>query len=286
MSATISRSCFQPNQKVISLLRQKIQTIENKTPTEYPTIPDWRLPGKTRLNNVVSLGAQEVDVALPWNGLRTNGLHEIFGDTAALGFLVALITRLTKIRSQAGYSSQILWCQKGWDLCGQGLAHFGIDPGQTILVNGKNDKEVLWAMEEGLRSSGLAAVIGKLYKGSPTASRRLHLAAEENGTTGLLLRTTSNDLTTQSPTNSALTRWRVTSAPSIKPLHGVGLGSPQWHLELQRCRLSVTQEEKLESAGQPKSWQVKWCDETSTLSVVTDFCDKPNQSQNLWKIAG
>jgi protein ImuA len=285
MSATISRSGLLSNQKAISLLRQKIQSIENKKPVEL-NIPDCQISGQTKLKNIISLGTPEIDVALPWNGLPTNGLHEIFGDTAALGFLLTLITRLTEFRSQAGHNSQILWCQRGLDLYGQGLAHFGIDLSQTILVHGKNDKEILWVMEEGLRSSGLTAVIGKLYKVPPIASRRLHLAAEENGTTGLLLRAKSNDMTIQLPTNSALTRWRVTSAPGLKPIHGVGLGASQWHLELQRCRLSAAQGEKLESAGQSKSWQVKWCDETSTLSVVTNFCDRPNQTQNLQKITG
>ena len=287
MSATISRSYLQRKQKAISLLRQKIEAIENKIPAKYLTIPDWRVSEQTRLKSIVSLGVPELDTALPWNGLPINGLHEIFGDTAALGFSVALISRLTEVRSQAGYTSQILWCQRNRDLCGQGLAQFGIDLGQTILVHGKNDKEILWAMEEGLKSCGIAAVIGRLHKVPSIASRRLHLAAEENGTTGLLLRTTSNNITEQLPINSALTRWRVTSAPSTKQPHGVGLGAPQWHLELQRCRLSaVAQGKQLESAGQPKSWQVEWCNETGTLSVVTNFCDRPNKSQNLWKIAG
>ena len=285
MLATVIRNSFRPDQKMISLLRQKIQAIENKTPLSSLANLNCRKSGQFELKNIVPLGVPEVDAALPWNGFPTNGLHEIFGDTAALGFLVVLITRLTEILSQTRHSTQVLWCQQGRDLCGQGLAQFGIDPNQIIFVHGKNDREIIWAMEEGLRSSSLAAVIGKLHKIPPIASRRLHLAAEENETTGLLLRTAPNNMVRQAPTSSALTRWCVTSAPSVTPAHGVGLGVPQWHLELQRCRLSVASEKKLEGAGQPRSWQVEWYNETSDLSVVTDLCNRSDQSQSLWKIA-
>ena len=285
MLATVIRNSFRPDQKMISLLRQKIQAIENKTPLSSLANLNCRKSGQFELKNIVPLGVPEVDAALPWNGFPTNGLHEIFGDTAALGFLVVLITRLTEILSRTRHSTQVLWCQQGRDLCGQGLAQFGIDPNQIILVHGKNDREIIWAMEEGLRSSSLAAVIGKLHKIPPIASRRLHLAAEENETTGLLLRTAPSNMVRQAPTSSALTRWCVTSAPSITPAQGGGLGVPQWHLELQRCRLSAASGGKLESAGQPRSWQVEWYNETSDLSVVTDLCNRSDQSQSLWKIA-
>jgi len=285
MSATLTQRSFRPDPKVISLLRKQIQAIENNASMESLTNPNRYVYKQIKLQKIVSLGVPEVDFALPWNGFPTSGLHEIFGDAAALGFSAVLLNRLTKIRSQTNHSAKILWCQRGRDLCGQGLAQFGIDLNQMILVHGKNDKEIIWAMEEGLRSSGLTAVIGKLYKVSPIAGRRLHLAAEESGTTGLLLRATPSSTGTQAPTSSALTRWQVTSTPSITPAHGVGLGMPQWHLELQRCRLSAANGKKLENAGRPRSWQVEWCDETGNLSVATNLCDGPDQPQGLWKIA-
>ena len=229
----------------------------------------------------ISLGAPEIDRALPWNGLPTAGLHEVFGDAAALGFSAALLARLAEIRLNSGRGAPILWCQQGRDLYGQGLAEYGIDPDQVILVHGKNDTDILWAMEEGLRSPGLAAVIGKLHKVPPIAGRRLQLAAEENGTAGLLLRSTGY-AGPQAPTGAALTRWRVTSAPSITPAHGLGLGAPKWNLELQRCRLSAASAKQLESAGKPKLWQVEWCDETGDLSVVTDLRNGSVEPQTDW----
>ena len=285
MSATLNQRSFRPDPKVISLLRKQIQAIENNPSMQSLTKPNWYTYKQIKLQKIVSLGVPEVDFALPWNGFPTSGLHEIFGDAAALGFLAVLLNRLTKIQSQTNHSTKILWCQRGRDLCGQGLAQFGIDLNQMILVHGKNDKEIIWAMEEGLRNSGLTAVIGKLYKISPIAGRRLHLAAEEGGTTGLLLRATPSSTGTPTPTSSALTCWRVTSTPSITTAYGVRLGMPQWHLELQRCRLSAANGKKLENAGRPRSWQVEWCDETGNLSVVTNLCDRSDQPQSLWKNA-
>ncbi|SVB41273.1 uncharacterized protein METZ01_LOCUS194127, partial [marine metagenome] len=90
MLATVIRNSFRPDQKMISLLRQKIQAIENKTPLSSLANLNCRKFGQFELKNIVPLGVPEVDAALPWNGFPTNGLHEIFGDTAALGFLVVL----------------------------------------------------------------------------------------------------------------------------------------------------------------------------------------------------
>ena len=47
---------------------------------------------------------------------------------------------------------------------------------------------MLWAMEEGLRSGAVSAVLGEVATVPPIALRRLQLAAETGGATGLLLR--------------------------------------------------------------------------------------------------
>ena len=83
MLTTVIRNSFRPDQKMISLLRQKIQAIENKTPFSSLTNLSCRKFGQFEPKNIVPLGVTEVDAALPWNGFPINGLHEIFGDTAA-----------------------------------------------------------------------------------------------------------------------------------------------------------------------------------------------------------
>ncbi len=268
-----SRTVFHPNPAVLDSLRSQIRQLERESVLPAQTEP------------TISLGDPDINGALPWGGLPVTGLHEIFGDTAAVGFAAALIQKI------AGNSeAPILWCQHGSDLYGHGVAEFGIDPDRLILVQGKSDTDILWAMEEGLRSSGIAAVVGRPYKIPPIAGRRLQLAAEENGVTGLLLRPQSLNKNQQSPTSAALTRWHVTAAPSITPASGIGLGAPKWNLELQRYRYSALnlqkQAEKQRIAGRVNSWQVEWCHETGDLSVVADLCDgsaQPQENENRQK---
>lgn len=272
-NAATQDALFRPNPVVLDSLRTQIQQMERGFEGGR-IIPAQNEP-------TVSLGDPEIDQALPWGGLPITGLHEIFGDTAAVGFAASLIQKLVR-----DSDAPILWCQHGRDLCGHGLAEFGIDPDRLILVEGKSDTDILWAMEEGLRSSGIAAVIGMPYKIPPIAGRRLQLAAEENGVPGLLLRPQNRNRSQQSvaPTSAALTRWHVTAAPSITPANGLGLGAPKWNLELQRYRYSALnlQKQKQKMLGRVTSWQVEWCHETGDLSVVADLCNGSAQPQQNW----
>ena len=290
MSAKVIQTPFRPGPDVLSTLRNQIQAIERhkpakslKTDNEYAHQDEENTLFHSPLHSqAISLGAVEIDAALPWNGFPMRGLHEVSGDAAAHGFSATLLARLSKAK---GGSAPILWCQQGRDLCGQGLMVYGIDPNQVIIVHGKNDTDILWAMEEGLRSACLSAVIGQLYRVPPIAGRRLQLAAEESGATGILLRATPGKTVTQAPTSVALTRWRVLSAPSLTPACGAGLGKPNWHLELQRCRLSAMQGyskvKKQENTGRPQSWQVEWCYETGDLSMAPILRDGSVEPQRL-----
>jgi protein ImuA len=230
----------------------------------------------------VSLGSPTLDAALPWGGLPTVGLHEVFGDTATFGFAAGLLARLPE-------KGPILWCQQGRDLYGQGLAGFGLDPARLILVHGRTDTDTLWAMEEGLATPGLAAVVGLPRKVPPIAGRRLQLCAEEHGTFALLLRPLDIHIGPQAAaelaaTSMALTRWRVAAARS-EPLRDagevIGLGPERWRLELQRCRLSAAQEKLSRYAGRPQTWQVEWHHETGDLSVVAALRDGSAEPHRL-----
>ena len=259
-------------------LRKQIASIERAGSQTKSKSPDA----------VISAGAPEIDDALPWGGLPANGLHEIFGDAAATGFAAGLLARLDSVKSGA----PILWCQTGRELYGQGLTGFGLDPNRLILVHGRNDTDLLWAMEEGLAAPGIAGVVGVLHKVPPIAGRRLQLAAEERGRFGLLLRPLDPLARTRAAadlaaTSMALTRWRVGAAPSEPLLIGgreAGLGPVRWRLELQRCRLS-TFNQNTGYAGHPKTWQVEWRDETRDLSVVAALRDGSAQPAERWRAA-
>jgi len=123
------------------------------------------------------------------------------------------------------------------------------------MVTARRDEDLFWAMEEGLRGPGIAAVLGQTRAADPTAGRRLSLAAEKSGVPVLLLRPQP------APAQSVCaTRWRVVSAPSRE------LGA-RWRVELRRNRFGTP------SAAEIPSWLVEWSDETHSLSLVPQAFD-------------
>ncbi|MDQ2103547.1 hypothetical protein QSG27_12680, partial [Azospirillum sp. C340-1] len=80
-----------------------------------------------------------------------------------------------------------------------------------------------------------------------TASRRLQLAAESSGVTGILLQNASRNAARRSAASAAVTRWRIAPAPSQPEEPGVG--DPRWRAELERCR-----------GGRPGAWLLEWRD--------------------------
>ena len=162
------------------------------------------------VDGLVSI-APPVDAGLPWGGLPRGCLHEISGGEAASGFAAALAARL------AGNAGGVLWCLRPravfdtGDLYGPGLVAFGLKPGQLIFAHAHSEADLLWAMEEGLRSGAPAVVLGEVPGIGLTASRRLQLAAEASGVTALLLHRPN---TKRAKSSAAVTRWHVASASS------------------------------------------------------------------------
>jgi protein ImuA len=215
------------------------------------------VPGVPARPACVSTGASEIDAALPWGGLPC-GLHEFAGpagDGARVGFAASLTARRT---------GPVLWCrsrsaalQSGGPY-GPGMAAFGLMPDRLILVEASKPAELLWAMEEGARTAGLAAVVGEDAAPDLTASRRLQLAAEAGR--GLLVLLA--DELSRTAAASALTRWLIRSEPSL-PEAG-GPGRSRWNIELRRCRGGVW----------PQNWMVEWDDAALSLSVVPLLSDR------------
>jgi protein ImuA len=190
----------------------------------------------------VSTGLSALDRALPWRGLPRGALHEILGtpgDGAALAF-AALIARQS--------DGAVLWCRsheaaaERGALYGPGLAALGLDPRRLLLIAVARSADVLWVMEEGLRSRALAAVVGEGAMADFTASRRLQLAAAETGTLAILMPREA-----RMPT-AALTRWEVASSFIPSPFQGEEKNHARygWHITLQQCR-----------GGKPGGWRVE-----------------------------
>ncbi|HVB18634.1 MAG TPA: damage-inducible protein, partial [Stellaceae bacterium] len=153
------------------------------------------------------------------------------------------------------------------DLYGPGLFAHGLDPARLVLVRAPHDDERLWAIEEGLRVPGLAAVVGEIGHLPMIAGRRLQLAAERSGVTALLLRrwrTAGEAAAERARPSAALTRWRVAALPSIDIANEPGLGRPRWRIELLRVR-----------GGMPAVWDGEVADATGHVSVSAGLADRP-----------
>jgi len=169
-----------------------------------------------------------------------------------------------------GATGPILWCLKRPDLYGPGLAAHGLDPARLVLVTARRDDEILWAVEEGLRTPGLAAVVGEIGRLPMVAGRRLQLAAERSGVTALLLRRwRSGDEAAAERTrpSAALTRWRIAALPSVDIMNEPGIGRPRWRIELLRVR-----------GGVPAAWDMEVADATGHVSLSAALADRPAAS--------
>jgi protein ImuA len=204
--------------------------------------------GVTRPAAVMPLGVETLDRCLAGGGLALGRVHEVIGearsevrDAASFGFVVALLTRLMKS------GGDVLWCPRGANphggmLSARGLAGLGLDPGRIIVAEARGDADRLWAMEEGLGCSGLAAVVAELGPARPggqtkdsVSCRRLQLGAEANGVTGILLRPDAGEAVSTIGTPES--RWRVTSAPWVEgETEGWRDWRPRWRVELLRAR--------------------------------------------------
>lgn len=92
---------------------------------------------------------------------------------------------------------------------GPGLKAVGIDPSRLLLVQCLCQQDVLWTLEEGLKSSSLSAVVGEVGPMELNASRRLLLMAREHNSRALLLMRAET-----MPSTAAYSRWRAASTPS------------------------------------------------------------------------
>ena len=181
-------------------------------------------------------------VALPGGGLARAALHEVLATSPGCGaaFCATLLGRSggTVLWISAGEAGPLAWPP--------GLAQYGLNPAQLVLVQAGRSSEALWAMEEALRCPAVSGALLALEEADPaldlTATRRLQLAAEAGGALGLLLRPGEEAAEAgAAPGHSAATtRWRVGSLASS--------GSPHWQLELLRAR-----------GGRPGGpWAVTW----------------------------
>lgn len=231
------------------------------------------------------IGARALDDALPDGGLARGVLHEIlparavWDDGPAAGFCLALLGRV--LRHAGGPA---LWIARRQDLYPPGLSAFGVDPGHLLLTRASDETAVLWAMEEALRCTALAAVVAEAAKLDRTAARRLQLAAEAGRVTGMLLLRRHAPPRGREEPSAAETRWRIGALPmgtrleEVRPVADL-LGRPRWQVELLRVR-----------GGHPTVLEVEWDDATGDFALAAPLRDgaaaRPREGDATVGVAG
>jgi protein ImuA len=246
---------------------------------ERISVLEQRFSGQSLAKDeVFSLNIPEIDQALPEGGLSLRGLHEIEGvspyettpTAPATSFALWLLARCGEGRRT---NRPFLWVRRRGGRFDSrpyapGLAPF-FDPARLLLIEADSEEQVLWSIEEGLRSGALAGVLGEVKSADLTATRRLQLAAEASATPALLLR-----LPGALRTSAALTRWQVSAAAGLSTPGLRDIVRPRLRLSLRRARGRIDDHER--------SWIMEWCHEKGDFAVVPQAVDRstgPPRSQ-------
>lgn len=188
------------------------------------------------------MGLGRLEKAFPHGVFPRKAIHEFISilpehSAASNGFIGGLLSRLM------ADGGACIWISASRKLYPVSLRQFNVEPDRMIFIDVSTEKEVLWLLEEALKCEGLAAVVAELNDLSLIESRRLQLAVEQSGVTGIILRKDARKVLS----NVASARWRITPLPSVMEEGMPGLGFPCWKVELTKVR-----------NGNPGEWEFQW----------------------------
>jgi protein ImuA len=214
-----------------------------------------RRPGLENRVDPLPLGIPAIDEVLG-GGLLRGALHEIAAPeephiAATVGFALGLAGHVGKRHSVFWIAEEMALAENGAPH-GAGLDAFGLAPERLVMVSVAHRRDLLWAMEEALRSRAAGVVIGEMRGGriDEVAVRRLSLAAADSGALAFLLRATP-----PSDASTAATRWIVVAAPSVT---SQCTGAPRIVAHLARNRY-----------GPLGSWILEWSDSDERFILPT-----------------
>ena len=226
--------------EIIDQLKQDILRLQGITLPDSPT---------TRI------GLGPVEEAFPHAAFPSFGVHEFISSSleesaATSGFIGGLLAEF-----MAG-GGVCLWISTSGLLFPPSLGRFGVQPDRVIFVEVTRERDVLWAVEEALKCNGLAAVVAELQGMDFAQSRRLQLAVEKSGVTGLVLRSRPRVI----GATACTARWHIAPLPSLPDDGLPGIGFPRWEVELLKVR-----------NGNPGRWQLEWA-EGRFVPIVQPTC--------------
>jgi protein ImuA len=201
----------------------------------------------------VTLGHADADATLQ-GGLAVGAIHEVFTDAgrqsaAATGFVAGLAGRAAARRPLVWVRQDFTEIEAG-ALSMSGWAELGLDPRLLVTVRAADVDTALRTAADAFACDAIGAVVlevwGEARQLDLVASRKLTLAAQASGVTGLLLR-----LAAEPQPSTAETRWIVRAAHSPPASSWSAWGAPVFDAQLVRNR-----------HGPVGRWIMEWkCDE-------------------------
>lgn len=158
------------------------------------------------------------------------------GGAATKGFLAALLGGLY------GAVGTIIWISRSGTVFPPALAGFGLAAERVLFVQVGREGDVLWTLEEALKSEGVSAVVAEAPELSFIASRRLQLAVEKSMVTGFVLLPRLRAVPT-----ACVARWEISPLGSLVEEGLPGIGFPRWRVRLSKVR-----------SGRPGTWELAW----------------------------
>jgi cell division inhibitor SulA/protein ImuA len=149
----------------------------------------WRGDSVMDAPATVATGFRRLDERLPGRGWPQATLVELLLPSPGIGELRLLIPALRVLSmTRPDAPRWIAWLAPPHLPYAPALADAGLDPSRTLVVRPRAGLDVLWAMEQALRSGACAAVLGWTGAASDQVLRRLKLAAGEGQSLGFLFR--------------------------------------------------------------------------------------------------
>src|SRR6202041_3590518 len=217
------------------------------------SIERMEAPGDAYMPGRVALGHPDADATLQ-GGLALGAVHEVFAEgrqsAAATGFIAGLAGRAVARRPLVWVRQDFTEIESG-ALSMSGLAELGLDPCLLVTVRATDVDSALRTAADALACDALGVVVlevwGETRQLDLVASRKLTLAAQASGVTGLLLR-----MAAEPQPSTAETRWivRAVHSPPNAPSRPAW-GAPMFDAQLVRNR-----------HGPVGRWIMEWkCDE-------------------------
>ena len=156
----------------------------------------------------VSTGCGDMDALLPAGGYEPGCVVEYLRSSPACGAShLAMAAAASAVRAKEGY---LVVVDPQRSIYPPALLCHGLDLQQVIFVHPETPDDLLWAIDQSLRTSAVAAVIAECHCVDDRAARRLQLAAESGSSLAVLIRGLA---ARRSPTWAEV-QWVVRSAPT------------------------------------------------------------------------